>query len=250
MNLGPELVQVGSNDGRIRLDRLLQALELRSMRVLFIGNSYTYFHDMPKVFQIICSGNGHSVETRMVASAGKSLEWHWYNPETLDAIAEGGWDFTVLQDHSLQAMEDPERLRRSVRRFHSRIEAVGGATVPYMTWARRHIPEMQKAIAEVYRSAAEEVDGLLSPVGLAFERALGTDQSLTLYEEDRSHPTILGTYLTACSLHATLFEETPVGATSELELLAGVLTVIRGDIAETLQESAWITWQNHGVRLS
>jgi len=44
------------------------------MLTLFIGNSYTY-----------CNG-------------GKTLEWHWYNPDTLDAIGERKWDTIVLRE--------------------------------------------------------------------------------------------------------------------------------------------------------
>ena len=28
------------------------------MKVLFIGNSYTYFYDMPKLFEAECRGRG------------------------------------------------------------------------------------------------------------------------------------------------------------------------------------------------
>ena len=56
------------------------------MKVLFIGNSYTYCNNLPGMLQDLSNAAGKTLETAMVASGGKTLEWHWYNPETLDAI--------------------------------------------------------------------------------------------------------------------------------------------------------------------
>ena len=31
------------------------------MRILFIGNSYTYYHDMPKLFDLLAKENGKQI---------------------------------------------------------------------------------------------------------------------------------------------------------------------------------------------
>lgn len=213
------------------------------MNVLFIGNSYTYCNDLPGMLQDVSRACGKRVETAMVASGGKTLEWHWYNPATLDAIAEPGWDFVVLQEQSLGAVEEPEKLSRAAAKLSGRIRAVNATPVLYVTWARQHLPEMQAAITETTLRVAGEIDARPAPVGPAWRRALDATPELSLHVEDRSHPNILGTYLAACVFFATLFEESPVGLANEFGLSAGVTARIDPDIASALQKAAWASVQ-------
>jgi hypothetical protein len=46
------------------------AAQAPAMRVLFIGNSYTYFNDLPTIFRKLAAAGGHRVDTRMVAPGG------------------------------------------------------------------------------------------------------------------------------------------------------------------------------------
>ena len=40
------------------------------MRTLFIGNSHTYFNDMPKIFADICRKNGIDMQVTMLTQGG------------------------------------------------------------------------------------------------------------------------------------------------------------------------------------
>ncbi len=213
------------------------------MRILFIGNSYTYCNDLPGMLQGLSQASGNPITTAKVTSGGKTLEWHWYNPATLDSIAEACWDFVVLQDHSLRAVDEPIKLSSAAARLAGRIRAVNANPVLYLTWARQHIPEMQAAINQTYMRVAREIDAKVAPVGSAWRRALNSMPNLSLHVEDRSHPNMLGTYLTACVFFATLCEKTPVGLPNTFELSAGVTAVIKEDIARALQSTAWTSVQ-------
>ncbi len=214
-----------------------------SMKVLFIGNSYTYCNNLPRMLVDLANAAGKTLETAMVTSGGKTLEWHWYNPETLDAIDAGQWDFIVLQDHSLRAIEEPESLRRAATKLVARIRKVYATPVLYITWARQHIPEMQGEITETYLRVAREIDALVAPVGPAWRRALTASPGLSLHVEDRSHPNMLGSYFAACVFYATLFGETPVGLSNKIGLSADVTAVVKKDRAILLQETAWASVQ-------
>ena len=41
------------------------------MKVLFIGNSYTYFNDLPALFCRICQKNGYEAEADSVTAAAR-----------------------------------------------------------------------------------------------------------------------------------------------------------------------------------
>ncbi len=45
-------------------------------RVLFIGNSYTHYNDMPSMVEKITSKNGVKIETTMIAPGGAYLHEH------------------------------------------------------------------------------------------------------------------------------------------------------------------------------
>jgi len=71
------------------------------------------------------------------------------------------------------------------------------------------------------------------PAGLAFARALDKRPDLVLRIEDKKHPTLMGTNLTACVFYAALYYKSPVGVAYTAEL----------DEADAnfLQEVAWET---------
>ena len=216
------------------------------MKVLFVGNSYTYCNNLPTLLQDLATTAGKALEARMVTSGGKSLEWHWYNPETLDAIGKGPWDFVVLQDHSLHAIEEPDKLRSAATKLAGRIRAGNATPVLYVTWARQHIPEMQDTITATYLQVAREIGARVAPVGPAWRKALAAAPGLVLHTEDRSHPNLLGSYLAACVFYATLFGETPVGLSNTFQLQEGVTAVIDKDKAALLQQMAWAAVREPG----
>lgn len=70
-------------------------------RVLFLGNSYTYFNNVPGILsEFARAGHQCTVETRMVAPGGKTLRDHWESAASHQALDSHVWDFVVLQDQS------------------------------------------------------------------------------------------------------------------------------------------------------
>src|SRR4051812_9940002 len=69
------------------------------LRVLFIGNSFTYFNDTPRLFQALVEASQPDikVETQLIASGGAALEDHWDQGD-VKTIATGDWDFVALQE--------------------------------------------------------------------------------------------------------------------------------------------------------
>ena len=64
----------------------------------------------------------------------------------------------------------------------------------------------------MYVSAGREVGALVIPVGLAFEEAYRQRPGIRLHQDyDGSHPELIGTYLAACVVYASLYGKSPVG---------------------------------------
>lgn len=181
------------------------------LRVLFIGNSYTYFNNLPEMFAGLAASARppQQVVTRMVTRGGATLKLHWEMGNALKAIGEGGWDYVVLQDQSTLPITDPATTHRYARLFDAEIKKVGAKTIFFLTWARQHQPENQAKLNDTYLSIARELGARVAPVGIAWAEGFKEDANLALHTEDQSHPNPTGSYLAACVFYAILFDKSP-----------------------------------------
>ena len=67
-------------------------------RVLLIGNSLTFFNNLPEMFAELARSGGHEVEVDMSAQGGWTCSDHATSAMTLDKIEQQNWDFVVLQE--------------------------------------------------------------------------------------------------------------------------------------------------------
>ena len=72
----------------------------RHLRVLFIGNSHTYYHSLPEWFARMASEDGYECDVTMLAHPGWYLHQHVKEPEVRFNIEYGHYDYVVLQEHS------------------------------------------------------------------------------------------------------------------------------------------------------
>jgi hypothetical protein len=190
-------------------------------RVLFIGNSITFFNDLPEMFAELARSGGHEVEAAMSAEGGWTLSDHAASAMTLDKIEQGNWGFVVLQEQSaIPSIADrrSQEMYPAVRLLHERIEDSGADTILFMTWAHRDgLPgvgdcaDMQAQLEAGYVDIATELDAMVAPVGIAWQHAVGQDPQLDLWQTDGLHPGREGTYLAACVFYAVIFLQSPEG---------------------------------------
>jgi hypothetical protein len=204
-----------------------------SLKVLFIGNSFTGRNDLPGLVAALAAADGRKVVHRLISVGGASLRTHWNKGEAQREIQRGKYDRVVLQEQSTLPIKNPARMRENVLLFDRciREEGAGARTTLYMTWARRHAPETQRAITSAYTSIAEEIGADLIPAGTAWKHFIGTHPRLVLHDRDGSHPTLAGSYLAACVAFAVLFNRSPV----ELSVNVAGLS---SDDAKVLQKAA------------
>jgi hypothetical protein len=195
--------------------------QARTLRVLFIGNSYTYYNDLPvTVGSLAASLPGPRIEPTMIATGGMTLQWHFAAGKATAAIDEGGWDVVILQEQSNlgggtvngeSRLSPPTIFHESVRKFVPRIRAAGATPLLMMTWARRDRPQEQAPLTDAYRRIGEELNVPVAPVGLAWAAARSRWPYLDLFVEDGSHPNPGGSYLAACVLYVALTGRDPRG---------------------------------------
>lgn len=181
-----------------------------SMRVLFIGNSYTAINGgIDKQL----AGLDPSTETLRIDVGGYTLENHWVAGNALQTIHKGGWTYVVLQEQSQTPIINQGKFFEYAGYFDAEITSSGATTVLLMTWER---PDSVRAgvtfanLANAYNALGKALGARVAPAGSAFARSLREKPELALYIQD-GHPTIYGTYLAACVLYGTLWSVSPVG---------------------------------------
>lgn len=204
------------------------------VRVLFIGNSYTYVNSLPSMFATIATTCGKSVVVDSSVVGGYRFQDHCNDATTMRKIRQGNWDYVILQEQSQIPAFSPsqvatdcfpfaKRLVDSIRRYSPCAEPVF-----YMTWGRRYgdasncafyppictYEGMSWGLRTSYLQMANDNDATVAPVGWAWRRSIQNDSNLVLHSSDNSHPDVTGTFLTAAVFYNTIFKSPQVSTST------------------------------------
>lgn len=181
--------------------------------ILFVGNSFTFFHDLPGMVRLLAEKAGTGLMTDSVTRGGAYLHQFTDPADPLCAqleekYAEHPWDDIVLQDQSLNPAKDPDDFLNASSALQAKMLAED-AFCYYQTWAYRegsgHLAKtgftydaLWRGLRESYQKAAEQGEGVCVPVGDAFFECSLRYPELNVYGDDDKHPSLAGTYLAAC----------------------------------------------------
>ena len=210
------------------------------LKVLFIGNSYTYVNDLPGLLSGLAeAAGGRRIETAQHTPGGCSFQRHVADGKALEWIGRAKWDVVVLQEHSMGALTNPDGMQKFGRTLCEAAQKQGAKTVYYLTWARQNTPEKQDAISKAYVDLADATHATAAPVGMAWKEALSEDSNRVLHAADKSHPAPAGSYLAACVFYATLLGKSPEGLPAEIRRGDKALVKLDPTEARQLQAVAW-----------
>lgn len=193
----------------------------RELNILFVGNSYTFFNQMPEVaFTQVAQEAGIKVNVTSVTRGGYRLG-QFANPENEEGkrLREtvGGirYDCAVLQEQSINPIINEADFLRGVSDVMSLICA--DSFVLYATWGRNDgsptlnelgltREEMTERLSVAYNKAAGQTGARVAEVGRAFleyAEKYGKDE---LYNPDKSHPSAVGSALAARVIFEKIIE--------------------------------------------
>lgn len=186
------------------------------MKILFIGNSHTYFNDMPQLMAEMCRElTGEQPQITMLAYSGRGLDWH--NREYFSArfnLLYGQYDYCIIQQKAHPFPERSDTLEQGERLIRL-CKNTGTVPVLYMTWAEKAKPENQQAMIDVYQELSEKTGSLLAPVGCIWQTIRENHPEIDLYWEDGEHASPYGDYLAAATLCCTLTGKSPLSLSSK-----------------------------------
>lgn len=207
--------------------------KLPSKRVLFIGNSYTGLNGGLDTHLL---GFAPNSESTRITPGGYTLQDHWQDADTLEAIRSGKWDVVVLQEQSQYSVTNYYNFFEYAQKLDAEIKKAGAETVLLMTWERPDSVQYgvtAQAVNNAYTALGQQLGVKVAPVGLAFSMALQERPDLKLYVED-GHPTPEGAYLAACVFYGFIFEQSPVGNSYGGDISNADKTFLQGIAAKAL----------------
>lgn len=211
--------------------------------ILFIGNSLTYYHEMPEMLQQMFNEQQFQINVEKSTLPGASLSDHLSNEETLERINSRDWDFLILQEGTVRILIPEARMyrfERSVLGFDSIAKLIGAKVMLYQNYPISIYPEKYcypsmlisnelenkmycsdslvnstqefRIITKSFEEVSKKIDSHVAPVGYYFEICKKQFPQLVLFESNvDTHPSRLGSFLIACVFFKKITSENVSG---------------------------------------
>jgi len=217
-------------------------------RILFIGNSLTYYNDVPGMVRTLAQVYKKRVFIDEITFPGVQLQEHSSDEYTARKIREQQWDFVILQE-AVPEVASPSHHRLIapyVRTLKQLIHANCPTTriiyfMPYATtggsdWGFVHVDyndtQYSLNVGTLVFAAAESM--MVAPVGYAWQTVYNQRKDFSLYANDGSHPSMYGGFLEACVYFATIFQDSLTPIPNEFERWAYIKQVSTSTVLDSL----------------
>ncbi|MBK7691096.1 MAG: PKD domain-containing protein [Bacteroidetes bacterium] len=235
-------------------------------KILFLGNSYTYYNDLPNTLKQLALSLGDTLEVDSYTPGGASFQSLSNDANTLAKIQVPGWDYVVLQAQSQEPAFSPAQVQSDTYPFAKKLDSLihvanpCAETIFYMTWGRKNgdagncaayppictYEGMQQRLRESYLEMSLNNQASCSPVGVAWRTFRTAHPAVELYNPDESHPSVNGTYLAACTFYSSIYHKSTLGAAYVLAGVAAADASSMQDIASNTVLDSIENWQQYG----
>ena len=186
-------------------------------KVLFIGNSFTFYFNLPLVVESMAKEKGIDLDVYQSTAGGASLKDHWNgkkNLTTRSIIREGSFSKIILQDYSTNPVMKTDESMQYFKKFIDLINDQKSDIYLYGTWPVPMMKGRKFSGADPIQEALKPLESRniqIVPVGTAFRLFKKEHPNIPLYTSDSKHPSPVGVYLAACVFLKTLTGVSPDG---------------------------------------
>ncbi len=235
----------------------------RPVNILFVGNSYTYFNNLPQICSGMAASTGDVLIAEQATVGGYRFKQHLADSNSVNKIKNGpvyyvdrkvrkSWDYVVLQEHSVLPSNKIAEVKKEVFSYARSLDSLvhlynpSAKTIFYRTWGRKNGDKakclgndlgcsyigMDNLLAERYQLMAEMNKAILSPVGEVWKVIREKYPDIELYNQDESHPSEAGSYAAAACFYTIVFKKDPELIKFNYTLDPEVAGKIRGVVRE------------------
>ena len=222
-------------------------ISAQTKKVLFIGNSYTSYNNLPKMVADAAKTTGDTLIYDSQTVGGYSLKVHSQNATVYSKMRSNTWDFVTIQAQSQEPSFGLNQVRTETfpyaKILADSIRSTNSCAKPlfYMTWGRKNgdpqncqfvswlctYEGMDDSLASRYIYMANVNEGMISPVGRVWRYIRSNNPTIELYDTDGSHPSAAGSYIAMCAFYTTIFHKDPTAITFNYTIKAADAKIIR-----------------------
>ncbi len=237
------------------------AQQHKTLKVLFLGNSYTYVNNLPQLIKDIALANGDTLLFDSNCPGGHTFNNHFNNATSRAKINAQTWDVVILQAQSQEPSFSPGQVASQTLPYAIKLDSLiknnnnCSETVFYETWGRKNgdasncgsYPPictylgMQNRLRASYKLFADTTQSSMAPAGEAWRKSIAQNPTLELYSSDQSHPSLEGSYLTACVFYETLFHKSVLSNTYTAGVSSTNVNFLQ-QIAHDVVNDSLLTW--------
>lgn len=198
----------------------------QTKNVLFIGNSITYYNNLPFTFEDIANSKGDPTSVTMYAPGGHGFADHVNDQNVYSKFKEKVWDYVVLQPGSGECFGSTEPISATL----DRAKQLKDSILKYSPCAKILFYEISNGVTgnspsdltnynntmvtvrNNFEYWADNTDLFFAPVGEAFREKWNNDQTDMLWVGTYNiHPNAKGSYIAACVFYATIYQKPSEG---------------------------------------
>ncbi len=217
--------------------RLETIPDAQTLKILFIGNSMTFFWAIPESLEAMLETGTDNlrIEPHRSLYGGKWLEYHYNKTDAIDMIKNGGFDFVVLQEGSGHPLKDHDLFVEYVVKFDKVIRESGAGTLLYPSPIhRKNTDAERREVMQKFVELSNKIEAPIIPVCETVRLCYAERPDTTWHNADAVHMGMFGGYAVACTFYAALAEGAPFPPPAILVQQVE----INPDIAVFIQEKA------------
>lgn len=182
-------------------------------KFLFLGNSHTYFNDMPELFRRMCREGGFcEAEVFALTVPFAAYADHLRMETSLRyALVYGGFNYLIMQQRAHIPCPSREETLRDGGEIIRQARAYRITPVQTVPWAEQRCPERQAEINALYDEFQKQYGVPLIPLGDVFQAAEKSGAFPCFYWRDGEHASPWGSYAAAATIYAALSGTSPEG---------------------------------------
>lgn len=186
------------------------------IKALFIGNSFTYYNNIPKLTEEIIRSLGYDFTSEAVTCGAWTLtkfadKTDEYGKQVYEKlITNKDYDFVILQDQSTRSYTNYSAFYKAVESLNSLVKQTQSKAEVrlYSTWgypdssSTLKVTEMEEKVREKYIECGTSLNLKVHHVGKAFSKVYEENRDkVNIYFSDNKHPSHWGSFL-AAHVHA------------------------------------------------
>ncbi len=176
-----------------------------SFKILFVGNSLTYYNNLPKLVKEEALQKNIALDVDMIAYPNYALIDHWNDRKVQKQIKHSKYDYVLIQQGPSSQSYGREILFVYGKKFKDLCEANGTQLAFLMVWPSQQYFQTFSAVIKNHEDAAKAINVSVCPVGKVWKNHFDATGDYSYYGPDGFHPSLEGSKIAAKVIVSTLF---------------------------------------------